>query len=292
MNTEFKTDIKRTIWNLLLTALSCAFLAVGVNLVYEPLEMVIGGITGLAIAVKSLIFTFTGKELSVSLLNLILNIPILLAALKMKGWKFFWISLYGTLILSLMLAVVPIADIVKGDMFLATLIGGALTGVGMGIVFRAGLSTGGTDLTATLISMKTKRISQSVILGFVDGVIVVLGLSVFGIYKSIYALLALFIMTKVSDAVIAGFAYTKLLMIVTDKGESITGDILHKVKRGITVWKAKGAYSGNDKEILMCACGRKETGSVIDIVSVYDDKSFVVILSAKEILGEGFSKIL
>lgn len=273
-------------------AVSCTLLAVGVNLVYEPMEMVIGGITGLAITVKSMIINLTGYELSVSLLNLLLNIPILLFTIKMKGWGFFFTSLYGTTVLSVMLAVIPVISVREDDMLLASLVGGAITGVATGIIFREGLSTGGTDLIATLISVKTKRASQSVILGIVDGAIVILGLSVFGIYKSIYALMALFVMTKVSDAFISGFAYTKLLMIVTDRGEEISKDILNNVKRGVTVWNAKGAYSGNNKEVLMCACGRKETGSVIRIVSGYDEKSFVVILPAKEILGEGFKKSL
>lgn len=259
-------------------------------MVYEPLEMVIGGITGLGITLRSLLLTFTGYDIPVSFFNLILNVPILLFAIKMKGVRFFLLSLYGTVMLSIMLMFIPIASFTGEDMFLAAIVGGGLTGVGMGIVFYAGLSTGGTDLIATLISMKTKRISQSVILGLVDGAIVILGLSVFGMYKSIYALLALFVMTKVSDAIIAGFAYTKLIMIVSEMGEEISQQILENVKRGVTVWKAKGAYSRDDKEVLMCACGRKETGKVIRIANEQDVKSFVIVLSAKEIMGEGFRK--
>lgn len=277
---------------LFLIAVSCVCIAIGVNFVFEPMEMVIGGITGLAIIIRSVLMSLTGLNVPVSLLNFMINVPVLLFAVKEKGWRFFFSSLYGTIVLSVLLAVIPIVTITEEDMFLAALLGGAITGVGMGLIFCSGLSTGGTDLVATLISIKTKRLSQSVVLGIVDAVIVVMGLSVFGIYKSIYALLALFVMTKVSDAILTGFAYTKMLMIVTDKGEEISADILNNVKRGITIWKARGAYSGKDKEVLMCACGRKETGSVIRIVSEYDEKSFVIVLSSKEILGEGFKKSL
>lgn len=281
-----------TVVNLLLIAVSCALLAIGVNFVYEPMEMVIGGITGLAIIIRSVLLRLTGWDIPVSLLNLLINIPILLLAVKEKGWKFFFSSLYGTIVLSIMLAVIPIVTVTEEDMLLAALIGGGITGAGMGLIFYSGLSTGGTDLIATLISLKTKKLSQSVVLGIVDSVIVIMGLSVFGLYKSIYALMALFVMTKVSDAVLTGFAYTKMLMIVTDRGDEISSDILRNVKRGVTLWKARGAYSGKEREVLMCACGRKETSSVIRIVSGYDEKSFVVILSAKEILGEGFKKSL
>lgn len=275
---------------LIMVALASLCLAIGVNLVYEPLEMVIGGITGFSIAISSIIEKHTEVSLSVSALNLIFNVPILLISVKQKGWRFFFFALSGTVFLSIMLAVIPIVPVTKEDMFLAALIGGALTGIGMGLIFRSGLSTGGTDLISTLIAGKIKRVSQSVILGIIDAIIVLLGLSVFGIYKSIYAILALVVMTVVADAVLIGFSYTKLVMVVTDKGEEISEEILKKIKRGVTFWNATGAYSGAGKEVLMCACGGREVRNLIRAVSEYDEKSFVVILTAKEILGEGFAE--
>lgn len=277
---------------ILMLAAACVFLAIGVNVVYEPLEMVIGGITGLSIAINSIVCKYAGIDVPVSALNLILNIPILIFAIKEKGWRFFCYALGGTAFLSLMLAVIPIAAVEKEDMFLAALLGGALTGVGIGLIFRSGLSTGGTDLISTLIAKKLKRVTQPVVLGIIDAVIVLLGMSVFGIYKSIYAILALFVMTAVSDAFLVGFSYTKLVMIVTERGEEMSKSILESIKRGVTVWDATGAYSGAGKDVLMCACGGRQVRTLIRTVSKFDRKSFVVILTAKEILGEGFEESL
>lgn len=275
---------------LFMVALATVCLAIGVNLVYEPLEMVIGGITGFSIALSSIVKKYTEFEISVSSLNLILNIPILIIAIKEKGWRFFFFALSGTIFLSVMLAVIPVVPVAKEDMFLAALIGGSLTGIGMGLIFRSGLSTGGTDLISTLIAKKYKMVSQSVILGIIDAMIVLFGLSVFGLYKSIYAILALVVMTVVADAVLIGFSYTKLVMIVTEKGGEISEEILNNIKRGVTLWSATGAYSGAGKEVLMCACGGREVRNLIRITSEFDSKSFVVVLTSKEILGEGFGE--
>lgn len=294
MNGEHKIDGLNVLLRLLKESImvfaSCALLAMAVNLVYEPMGMVIGGITGLAITVRDMVLRFTEFDVSVSTLNLFLNIPILLCAIRMKGWRFFAWALYGTVVLSIMLAVIPIGAFFEDDLVFAAIAGGVLSGLSMGIIFFAGKSTGGTDLVATLLSMKSGRLPQSAALFIVDGLVVVLGLSVFGVYKSVYGLLSLMIMFKVCDMILTGFAFSKLVLVVSEKSAEIKTEILHEIKRGVTVLSGRGGYSGKGKEVLMCACERKETGRLVRKVNETDDKAFIVILSAKEILGEGFAE--
>ncbi len=271
-----------------LVFISCTLLAMAVNLVYEPMGMVIGGITGLAITIRDMLINLTGYDVPVSALNLILNVPILVCSIKLKGLRFFLWAMFGTVSLSIMLAVIPISAFFEDDFVFAAIAGGVLSGLSMGIIFFSGKSTGGTDLVATLISLKSSRVSQAAALFIVDGIVVVFGLSVFGVYKSVYGLLSLMIMFKMCDMILTGFAFSKLVLVVSDKSEQIKQEILHEINRGVTVLSAKGGYSGEGKEVLMCACERRETGRLIRKINETDEMAFVVILSAKEILGEGF----
>jgi uncharacterized membrane-anchored protein YitT (DUF2179 family) len=165
-------------------------MAIGVNLVYEPMQLVTGGVSGLAIVVKYLTRTIINGGFPIWLFTVLSNVPLFLLAIKFRGIRFLFTSLFGTFSFSLALAVIPIYDLHLSDYLLASIMGGAISGVGIGMVFSVQASTGGTDLLATLLHFKNKHISVPQILIIIDGAIIIIGALVFGLGNALYALIA------------------------------------------------------------------------------------------------------
>ena len=220
--------------------------------------------------------------------NLVLNVPIFLIGWKLKGRRFIWRTLCGTLLLSGWLYILPTIDLTQGDYILAGVFGGCIGGAGMGLVLLARATTGGTDMVATLIQHFLKQYSVVKIMQILDAAIVLVGLYVFGIRAAMYAIVAIFITTKVSDALMEGFKFSKAAFIITDKYELVAKKILEELDRGVTGLYAKGMYTGDDKVVLYCVVSPKEIVEVKEIVARVDSNAFVIVSDAREVLGEGF----
>ncbi|MDD6057119.1 MAG: YitT family protein [Clostridiales bacterium] len=281
-----RTGIRDTIFLILGTGL----VAASIQCIYDPIHMVTGGFTGLSIIVKNLTQGIIGEGIPLWITNLVLNVPVFLFAWRIKGKRFIGRTILGTLLLSAWLYVIPGIDLTQGDYTLAAIFGGCIGGVGMGMVLMAKATTGGTDMVATLLQHRLRHYSIVQIMQVLDGLIVLCGFYVFGIRAALYAIVAIFITTKVSDGLMEGFKFSKAAYIISDKYELVAQTILEDLERGVTGLRAKGMYSGEEKCMLYCVVSPKEIVRVKEIVRKADPNAFVIVSDAREVLGEGFQE--
>lgn len=273
---------KREISSYGIITIGTFLMALGINMIYEPMSMVTGGFSGIGIIVRHFL------PVPVWLTTAALNIPLFIIAWKRFGAGFVAKSLYATVCFSIALAVVPGAEVVHKDYLMAALLGGTLNGTGLGLVFGRGASTGGSDLLGTLLHPLVPWVSAGNILSIIDGIIVAGGMMVFGIRIGLYSIVAVFVTSKLIDRILEGLKFAKLLYIISDEPGRIAGQVMEKLQRGVTSLNGTGMYSGHEKNVLMCAISRKETVSVLKIVREADENAFVIISDAREIMGEGF----
>ena len=250
--------------------------------IYDPIGLVTGGASGVAIILK--------KQFGVPLwlTNTAINIPLFAAAAKLKGWSFIKRTLLATVTLSVSLYVIPEMPFLMDDLFLTALFGGLITGAGAGIVFACQATTGGTDMLAAIIRRWLPHYTLAQILQVLDAAIVLIGAGIFGVTYALYALIAIYAVSKVSDGIIEGMKYSKVAYIISDKSEEIAAAILKELERGVTALDARGMYSGNRKDVLFCVVSRKEIAQLKELVVGHDAQAFVIVSDAREVLGEGF----
>ena len=190
--------------------------------------------------------------------------------------------------LSVWLYVIPVIDLSGDDYLLAALFGGVFTGIGFAMVLRAGATTGGTDMVAALIQERMRHYTVAQIMQVLDAVVVITGLYVFGLRATLYAVVAVFVSTKVSDAFLEGFKNSKAAFIITNKYREVAECIMRELDRGVTGLQAKGMYTGDLKCVLYCVVSRKEIVEIKRIVNETDPGAFVIVSDVREVLGEGF----
>ena len=271
----------------LLIIIGTGLMATAITSCFDAAGMVTCGFSGIAIIVKAGTKGLYGNGVPLWVTNLVLNVPVFFLAAKIKGFSFVKKALMGDLSLTVWLAVLP-AWKLSEDIFLAALYGGILQGVGIGLVFLGGGTTGGTDLLAAIIQKYMKHYSIAQVMQFVDGAVVVAGMYVFGVERALYAIIAVYLVTKVSDGIIAGLKFSKSVYIITDKPDEVSRMVMEDMDRGITGIRAKGMYSGNDKLMLFCVVGKKELVHLKEMIDEIDPKAFVIVGDAREVHGEGF----
>lgn len=271
----------------LLIIVGTALMATAITSCFDAAGMVTGGFSGIAIIVKAGTKGLYGNGVPLWVTNLVLNVPVFFLAAKIKGFSFVKKALLGDLSLTVWLAVIP-AWKLSEDIFLAALYGGILQGVGIGLVFLGGGTTGGTDLLAAIIQKYLKHYSIAQVMQFVDGAVVVVGMYVFGVERALYAIIAVYLVTKVSDGIIEGLKFSKSVYIITDKPDEVSRMVMEDIDRGITGIRAKGMYSGNDKLMLFCVVGKKELVHLKEMIDEIDPNAFVIVGDAREVHGEGF----
>ena len=272
---------------LLLTA-GTFFMAVGINVIYEPLSMVTGGFSGIGILVKKLTQTARWSGIPVGMTTLLLNIPLFIWGYSQKGKVFVKKTVYAASCFSFFLLIIPTFDIVKQDYLMAALVGGLLNGTGIGLVFSQGASTGGSDLLSVLTAKILPGLSASERLILIDTLIVAAGVFIFGPEIGLYAVVAVFVTGKVSNAILDGLKFAKIAYIISDHPEEISEHILRELGRGLTGLEGQGMYSEKHKMVLMCVVSKKEAVLLKDIVKNADNEAFLILSEAKEVLGEGF----
>lgn len=271
----------------LLIIIGTGLMATAITSCFDAAGMVTGGFSGIAIIVKAGTKGLYGNGVPLWVTNLVLNVPVFILAAKIKGFSFVKKALMGDISLTVWLAVLP-AWKLSEDIFLAALYGGILQGVGIGLVFLGGGTTGGTDLLAAIIQKYMKHYSIAQVMQFVDGAVVVAGMYVFGVERALYAIIAVYLVTKVSDGIIEGLKFSKSVYIITDKPDEVSRMVMEDIDRGITGIRAKGMYSGNDKLMLFCVVGKKELIHLKEMIDEIDPKAFVIVGDAREVHGEGF----
>lgn len=287
-----KTSVKNKIaLDYLTIAAGTLIMAVAAGLFYSPADLVTGGFTGLSIVVQRVSVNW-GLSIPIWVTNLVLNIPLFLVALKLKGAKMLSKTLFATIMYSGWLFLTEyMPPIEVRDLTLIAVFGGTLAGLGLGLVFKSMSTTGGTDLLANIIQGYNKHISVSKILFFIDAVIIGLGMFVFGAQKAMYAIIAVFIATKMIDAILEGLSFAKAAFIISEQPTAISAKIMEDLHRGVTGINAVGMYTNRAKNMLLCVVSKKELVLVKNAVIETDPNAFVIVADVREVLGEGFQPI-
>ncbi len=259
--------------------------ALGLAAFLIPNKIAAGGVSGLA-TVLYYVFQFP-----VGITMFVINVPLLLLCTKELGMKFGAKSLYGTFVISFFVDFlgVYIAQPWTKDPLLASVYGGVVSGLGLGIVFRSKGTTGGTDLAAALIH-KFVKISLGYSLFVIDAMVIILAGIVFNIEQALYALVAVFVTSKMIDVVQEGVSYARAALIISDKYEQIGRELLQRMDRGVTALQGRGAYTSREREVLLCVVAQSEVTTLKSIVYRIDPKAFIIVANVNEVLGEGFKQ--
>lgn len=266
----------------LLIVIGAFVMGFAIKNMYDPINLVTGGVSGLAIIAKSL----AGVPLWVT--NTVCNIPLFAAAWKIKGWRFIKRTLTATTALSVSLYVIPEIPFLMEDLLLTSLFGGIISGLGTGLVFLFQATTGGTDMLAALLQRKFRQYSIAQIMQVLDAGVVLAGAAVFGVRYALYALIAIYGIAKVSDGLLEGLKFSKQAYIISDQYREIAKAVMTRMDRGVTAVDAVGMYSGQNKKLLFCVVSKKEIVILREIVAEFDKKAFVIVSDVREVFGEGF----
>ena len=190
--------------------------------------------------------------------------------------------------LSFWLGILPVIPLAEGDLLLTALYGGVVMGVGIGLVFLSQATTGGTDLIAAIVQHFWRHYSIADIMQVIDAVIVLAGAYLFGIQMALYAVISIYLVSKVSDGIIEGLKFSKAAFIITQKPDELSQILMNELSRGVTGLSAKGMYSGEEKNMLFCVVSRKEIVQLKELTLTLDPDAFVIVTDVREVLGEGF----
>ncbi|MFS9008825.1 YitT family protein [Streptococcus infantis] len=263
-----------------------AIYAFGLTYFVVPHHLFEGGATGITL------ITYYLFNIPISVMNLIINIPLFILAWKIFGAKTLYSSLLGTISLSIWLAIfdkIPLNFNLEGDLVIVALVAGVLLGLGLGIIFNAGGTTGGTDIVARILNKYT-NISVGKLLFALDFLILMLILIIFQDLRLVtYTLLFDFIVSRVIDLIGEGGYAGKGFMIITQKPMEVADKINEELGRGITFISGQGYYSQKDLKIIYCIVARNEMIKMKELIHTIDPKAFITITEAHEILGEGFT---
>ena len=250
-----------------------------------PNQIAMGGVTGLAQIVNALV-----PVLPVGVLSILVNVPLFLAGWRLLGGRLLVSSLYAMAVSSLAIDVIAwMHTFPPMDPILATLYGGAGMGVGLGLVFSQGATTGGTDIIGKLLKLKFPWLPIGKLVMIPDMVVVViLAAVVFGtVNAALYGLIQMSLLSKVMDMILYGWDTSRVAYIITDRWEETVQGLLD-MNRGVTLLQGKGAYTGAEKQVLLVAFRQREIVPIKRMLREIDPKAFFIVCDAHEILGEGF----
>ncbi|HBH95011.1 MAG TPA: YitT family protein [Ruminococcaceae bacterium] len=283
---ERKASIKRWIIDIVLIFIGSVVYSAGIHCFSAPNNIAPGGVAG----ISTLINSATGKDI-IGLLYGIINIPLIIIGLIFLGRKMMIKTLISVAIVTFStdygLSLLPVYK--DGDPLLAAIFAGVLFGIGLGIIYLREGTSGGTDIINKLINKKYPHISIGAAMLSTDAVIICSSMFVFGtIEAGLYAIVAIFIGSKVMDMILYGSYEGKMLLIFSEKYEDISDYVMKDLKRGITWLKGEGAYSRQEKHVICCAVHKSEYSKIKRKVKEIDPKAFIIISSVGEVLGEGF----
>lgn len=266
--------------------LGAIFYAAGISLFLNPNDLAPGGVTGIAILLNRFVNLETGT------LILLLNVPIILLGIWKFGWKFIVSTIYALGVISVLTNVMEYVGPLTEDRMLAAIVGAVLVGTGIGVVFKAGATTGGIDILIKIIKQKfPHKKTGSLFLIFDSFVIAAAGL-VFGTMEaSIYASIATVVTMYTMDAVLYGKDGARMIYIISDYADKLTESLLHEAGVGVTWLYGEGTFKSKEKKIILCVADKKKSLQVEEIVKAHDPEAFMIISNATEIYGEGYKNI-
>lgn len=273
--------------------------AFSINIFLVPYKIAPGGVSGIATVVHYL----TGGKFPVGLAMLLLNIPLFIAGMKFIGRRFVIRTFFGTIFLSFAIdtlepltnfmvekyLVSPVQSLSNPDLLLYSIFGGFVMGVGLGMVFKSRATTGGTDLAARILHSFIPNSTMGQLLLIIDTSIIVFAAVVFQSFQlALYAIVTLFVSSKVIDAILEGVNFAKAVYIISDHPDEIAEKIMKDLDRGVTALRGVGMYTGQDKKVLLCVLERGQLQSLKEIVASVDKEAFIFLADIREVLGEGF----
>mgnify|MGYP003301552372 CR=1 FL=1 len=268
---------------ILMTILGTMITGFAIGSFLTPNKIVGGGASG----ISTILYHTLGIQPGLSFF--VLNILFLLVGLTVLGREFIFKTLIGISLLSVFTQVFTYFPIHTENLILAVIFGGVLYGMGIGISFAAGASTGGTDIIGRIIQTKFSFIPIGKMLLLVDGIIILISLIVFkNIELTLYGIMALFITSYSIDLVISKLNISRIAFVITDKGEEISKKLVSTSPRGVTLIDVKGVYTDTKKQMLFCALKESESEEFQRKILEIDDKSFIVFSESQRIKGNGF----
>lgn len=276
---------KKINW-IILTAAGSAIFALGFSLFLEPNDINTGGISGLAQTLAHLL----GIQ-NVGVLSIALNVPLFLVGGFRVGKRFFAGSLLGALVSGSLIDVFSLLSIGPQDTLVSGIYGGVLCGLGIGIVFAAGTSTGGSDIVVRLLKQRYRNVPIGIISTVFDACVVILTGIVFrDISRALFSGVVVFITGRVMDVVVYRFDYSKVAIIISDRAEEIAKDICNKLDRGATFLHGQGSYSRQEKQVVLTVVKKRQLAELKELVMEQDEDAFVIVQEAHQVLGDGFSR--
>ena len=265
----------------------CALFGIAFNLFLKPHSLNAGGLSGLSMIVQHLL-----KIGTVGTITLLMNVPLFALGGMKLGKKFFFDSLVGMIGSSVSIDIfanLPLLNV--DDPLMAALYGGAVGGLGLGMVFATGATTGGSDIIVRLLKRKWHYVPIGTINTFFDLAVVTLTGIAFGdMTRTLYCAIAVFIMGQVIDAVVYRFDYSKVAIIITKKHEEVASKIGLDLGRGATFLHGEGAYSHQDTKVVLTAVKRQQLADLKKLVVEVDPNAFIIVQEAHQVLGDGFSR--
>lgn len=272
-----------------LIVLGAFIMAAGFVYFISPHKIVPGGVFGICIVLHHLF------GLPIGVTGLVLNIPLTIIGIKILGPRFGVKTIVGFSLTSVFIDTLTWIwgeqPLVADDVLLSSIFGGVLVGLGLGLIFKAKATSGGSDIVAMIFERYTKMpVGQLLII--IDSLVVIVGLIAFRDWRiPLYSWIVIFICGKVIDLVLEGMSYEKTLFIVTDKYDEIREKIITDLDRGGTLIKAEGMYKGSEKKVIFTNVNRRELAMLQEYINVVDPNAFMTVINANEVLGNGFKSL-
>lgn len=281
-------NIKQTTWvtttkKYLIILIFSFVYAAGISLFLSPNNLAPGGVSGLSIIINH----FTG--LSTGMIYFIINIPIMIIGMYKLGFKFLLSTLITIILSSTFMDMLSKVPLITSDKLLAALVGGVLCAIGLGMIFKAGSTSGGTDVIVRLLKLKYPHIETGRLFLILDAVIVAISAVAFkDVEAALYAGVAAVVASVAMDKVLYGTDGAKLIFIISSKNTIIVSRLLKDIETGVTYINGAGAYTESPKKIIMCVSKKQNLPKIQNVVRELDPDAFMIISSANEVLGQGY----
>jgi uncharacterized membrane-anchored protein YitT (DUF2179 family) len=286
MTGEKRKKALKKVSNFILMTVGSVIYAASISLFLDPNALAPGGVAGISIILHQVTDVDTGIWI------MLLNIPILALGTWKFGFKFILSTIYCTALSSFVTNVLTPMGAVTEDLFLAALAGSSLMALGMGLVFKAGATTGGMDIVVKVLRIRMPHMRTGSLVLILDALVVIASAFVFkDVDRAMYAGVAIFITSVVLDLVLYGRDGAKLVYIISDEDERIANRLLEELNLGVTYMNGSGAYSGREKKVIMCVMHKNLSPKAEEIVKEEDPLAFMIITNATEIYGEGYKSI-
>ena len=282
-----KNRVGKAVLKYLLIASGALIASAGFEFLLYPNDIIVGGVTGISMIINKL----TG--LPIGVLTIAMNVPLFVVAWKKFGLRFIIDSLVGMVLSSVFIDLLAITHIsLTDEPLLACIIGGVIKGFGFGIVYWEGATTGGSDILAKLVRRRYPYVNFGTITLMLDATVMIAFALIFSNYEAaMYGVIAMFVTSKVVDLVLYGIDTSNVCYIVSSHSKEVAEEITKQLHRGVTILHGEGAYTGEEKQVLMCVVKRAQSVELRRLVKNTDEDAFLIVTDAKNVFGRGFGDI-